>query len=455
MENNKATLELGTKPVGPLLMQYALPAIIAMTASSLYNMVDSIFIGQGVGAMAISGLALTFPFMNLAAAFGAAVGVGASTCISVRLGQKDYEAAEHVLGNTVTLNVIIGLAFSVVSLLFLDPILYFFGASEQTLPYARDYMIVILAGNVFSHMYFAMNAVLRAAGKPRQAMYATMFTVVMNTILAPIFIYPLQLGIRGAAYATIIAQVMALVWQMRLFSNKDELLHLKRGIYRLQSRIVKAIIAIGMSPFAMNVCACVVVIFINNGLQRHGGDLAVGAYGIANKVCFIFVMITMGINQGLQPIAGYNYGAQRFDRLMKVVKYAIVAGTVVTTAGFAIAELLPGPCARLFTTDETLIKLSVDGLRIEMLAFPIVGYQMVVTSFFQSIGKAKVSMFLSLSRQLIFLLPLLAVLPGIYGVDGVWWAMPISDTIAAVVTFFMMAAYMRKFKKQSITTTGI
>lgn len=450
MENNKATLELGTKPVGPLLMQYALPAIIAMTASSLYNMVDSIFIGQGVGAMAISGLALTFPFMNLAAAFGAAVGVGASTCISVRLGQKDYEAAERVLGNTVTLNLIIGISFSVISLLFLDPILYFFGASEQTLPYARDYMEVILAGNVFSHMYFAMNAVLRAAGKPRQAMYATMFTVVMNTILAPIFIYPLNLGIRGAAYATIIAQMMALVWQMRLFSNKDELLHLKRGIYRLQGRIVKAIIAIGMSPFAMNVCACVVVIFINNGLQKYGGDLAVGAYGIANKVCFIFVMITMGINQGLQPIAGYNYGAQLMDRLMKVVKYAIIAGTVVTTAGFAIAELLPGPCARLFTTDPTLIALSVEGLRIEMLAFPIVGYQMVVTSFFQSIGKAKVSMFLSLSRQLIFLLPLLAVLPPIYGVDGVWWAMPISDTVAAVVTFFMMMSYMRKFKKMTI-----
>ena len=454
MENNKATLELGTKPVGPLLLQYALPAIVAMTASSLYNMVDSIFIGQGVGAMAISGLALTFPFMNLAAAFGAAVGVGASTCISVRLGQKDYEAAERVLGNTVTLNLVIGVAFSVVSLLFLDPILYFFGASEQTLPYARDYMIVILAGNVFSHMYFAMNAVLRA-GKPRQAMYATMFTVVMNTILAPIFIYPLQLGIRGAAYATIIAQVMALAWQMHLFSNKDELLHLKRGIYRLKSGIVKAIIGIGMSPFAMNVCACIVVIFINKGLKLHGGDLAVGAYGIANKVCFIFVMVTMGINQGLQPIAGYNYGAQRFDRLMKVVKYAVLAGTVVTTAGFLVAELIPGPCARLFTTDTTLIGLSIDGLRIEMLAFPIVGYQMVVTSFFQSIGKAKVSMFLSLSRQLIFLLPLLAVLPGIYGVDGVWWAMPISDTIAAIVTFVIMTAYMRKFKRQTITTTGI
>ena len=257
MDNNKATLELGTKPVGSLLLQYAMPAIIAMTASSLYNMVDSIFIGQGVGPMAISGLALTFPFMNLSAAFGAAVGVGASTCISVKLGQRDYGTAQNILGNTVTLNLIVGVLFSVVSLLFLDPILYFFGASEQTIPYARDYMVVILLGNVFSHMYFGMNAVLRAAGKPRQAMYATMFTVVMNTILDPVFIYLLDMGIRGAAFATILSQMMALTWQMKLFSDKDELLHLRRGIYRINAAIVRNIIAIGMSPFLMNVWAWV------------------------------------------------------------------------------------------------------------------------------------------------------------------------------------------------------
>ena len=272
--NDKATLELGTKPVGKLLMQYSLPAIIAMTASSLYNMVDSIFIGQGVGPMAISGLALTFPFMNLGTAFGAGVGVGASTCISVKLGQKDYATAQRVLGNTVTLNIIIGLAFSIVSLLFLDPILYFFGASEQTLPYARDYMVIVLLGNVFSHMYFGMNAVLRALGKPRQAMYATIFTVALNTILDPIFIYPMQLGIKGAAYATILSQMLALVWQMRIFSDKKELLHLRKGIYRLKKNIVENILAIGLSPFSMNVCACIVVIFINKGLLEYSGDLA-------------------------------------------------------------------------------------------------------------------------------------------------------------------------------------
>lgn len=446
--NNKATIELATKPVGKLLLQYSLPAIIAMTASSLYNMVDSIFIGQGVGAMAISGLALTFPFMNLAAAFGAGVGVGAATCISVKLGQKDYATAQQVLGNTVTLNLLIGIAFSVVALLFLDPILYFFGASEQTLPYARDYMVVVLLGNVFSHMYFGMNAVLRAAGKPRQAMYATIFTVVLNTILDPIFIYPMQLGIKGAAYATILSQVLALIWQMRIFSDKGELLHLHRGIYRLKKSIVRNILGIGLSPFSMNVCACIVVIFINKGLLMYSGDLAVGAYGIANKVCFIFVMVNMGLNQGMQPIAGYNYGAQKLDRLMKVLKIATIVGTCITTAGFLVAELMPEPCARLFTTDPELIRLSVNGLRIMMAAFILVGSQMVITNFFQSIGKAKISMFLSLSRQLLFLFPLLIVLPTFMGVDGVWWAMPISDTIAEIVAVGMMIAYMRKFNRQ-------
>ena len=446
--NNKATLELGTKPIGKLLMQYSLPAIIAMTASSLYNMVDSIFIGQGVGPMAISGLALTFPFMNLAAAFGAGVGVGASSCISVKLGQKDYKTAQQVLGNTVTLNLIIGIAFSIVLLLFLDPILCFFGASEQTLPYARDYMVIILLGNVFSHMYFGMNAVLRAAGKPRQAMNATIFTVVFNTILDPIFIYPLNLGIQGAAYATILSQVLALVWQMRIFSNKNELLHLRRGIYRLKKSIVENILAIGLSPFSMNVCACIVVIFINKGLLQYSGDLAVGAYGIANKVCFIFVMVNMGLNQGMQPIAGYNYGAMKFDRLMQVLKLAVIAGTCITTCGFLVAEFIPWPCARLFTTDPELIRLSVNGMRIMMAAFVLVGSQMVITNFFQSIGMAKISMFLSLSRQMIFLLPMLLLLPLFLGVDGIWWAMPISDTIAEIVAVVMMMTYMRKFKEQ-------
>ncbi|WP_315515806.1 MATE family efflux transporter [Hoylesella shahii] len=448
MDNQKATLELGTKPVGQLLMRYAVPAIIAMTASSLYNMVDSIFIGQGVGAMAISGLAITFPLMNLSTAFGAGVGVGASSLLSVKLGQKDYGAAQNILGNTVMLNIITGISFSIISLLFLEPILMFFGASAQTLPYAKDYMEIILCGNVITHLYFGLNALQRAAGKPQLSMYMTIFTVILNAILDPIFIWPLGLGIRGAAYATVLSQLFALIWQVVMFSNKAEFIHFKRGIYRLKSQLVKNIIGIGMSPFSMNVCACFVVIIINNSLVDHGGDMAVGAYGIINRIAFIFVMITIGVNQGMQPIAGYNYGAMKFDRMMRVLKYAVICGTCVTTVGFIVGQFFPEQCVRLFTSDETLISLSVHAMRLTTVSFPIIGFQMVVANFFQSIGKAKVSVFLSLSRQLVFLIPMLLILPTLYGVDGVWYSMPVADTISALVTAIIMYLFMRKINKQ-------
>lgn len=449
MDNKQRTLELGTRPIGKLLLQYALPAIVAMTASSLYNTIDSIFIGQGVGPLAISGLAITFPLMNLSAAFGAGVGIGAATCISVKLGQKDYKLAEKIFGNNVMLNLIIGIVFSIIALTFLNPILRFFGASANTLPYAREYMLVILSGNVISQMFFGLNAVLRAASKPRQAMMATILTVILNVILAPIFIWGLDMGIQGAAWATVISQATALVWQCRLFSNPNEILHFKRGIYRPNTTIVKNILGIGMSPFAMNVCACVVVIFINTGLAKYGGDLAVGAYGIANKVAFMFIMINMGLNQGMLPIAGYNYGAQQYDRLIRVLKYAAISGTCITSTGFLIAHIWPYECARLFTTDTHLIQISMRAIKINMMAFPLVGYQMVVTSFFQSIGKAKISMFLSLSRQMLFLLPLLIILPRFFQVDGVWMSLPLADTTASLVAATMMTVYMKKFKRQS------
>lgn len=448
MDNKKATLELGTQPVGKLLMQYALPAIVAMVASSLYNMVDSIFIGQGVGPMAISGLAITFPFMNLSGAIGAAIGVGASTLLSVRLGQKDYDTAEKILGNAVVLKIITGILFGALCLIFIDPILYFFGATENTIPYARDYMVIILLGNVFTHLYFGMNAMLRAASKPKQAMYATIFTVVLNTLLDPLFIYTFKMGIQGAALATVLSQIIALCWQIRIFSNPNEMIHFKRGIYKLDSTIIKNILGIGISPFSMNACSCIIVIFINTALVSHGGDLAVGAYGIANRIGFIFFMVVMGINQGMQPIAGYNYGALRFDRMMRVLNLSIIAAICIMVVGWLVGEFAPYPCARLFTTDPQLIDMAVNGIRINMIAFPLIGFQAVVTNFFQSIGKAKISIFLSLSRQMLFLLPLLVILPPFWGVDGVWWSLPLSDTIAFLVTLVMMVRYMKKFKLQ-------
>ena len=449
MDNKKATLELGTKPVGKLLIQYALPAMVAMTAASLYNIIDRVFIGQVVGPMAISGLAITFPFMNLATAFGAGVGIGASTAISVKLGQRDYAAAENILGNTVTLNLIIGVTFSVLCLIFLDPILRFFGASDATIPYARSFMQVILAGNVISHMYFGMNAVLRAASKPRHAMAATIFTVLMNVLLDIIFIWWWHWGIRGAALATIISQALALCWQMKLFSNQKELLHLKKGIYRLKRNLVNNIISIGISPFLMNVCACVVVIFINNQLVRYGGDIAVGAYGIANSIAMIFVMFVIGLNQGMQPIAGYNYGSQQTDRLMRVVKYAAFAATAIMVTGWLIAHLAPYYCARMFTSDTELIRQAIKAIQINMMMYPFIGYQMVVTNFFQCIGKVKISIFLSLSRQLLFLLPLLATLPHFFGLNGVWAALPSSDFTASFIAAIIMLIFVRRIKRQT------
>ncbi len=446
MSNKQAALELGIKPVGSLLMQYALPAIVAMVASSLYNMIDSIFIGQGVGALAISGLAITFPFMNLSAAFGAAIGVGSSTFLSVKLGQRDYGIANSILGNCVVLNILIGVIFGGVCLLLLDPILRFFGASDYTLPYARDYMEIILLGNAVTHLYLGLNAVLRAAGKPKVAMYLTLFTVILNALLDPLFIYTLELGIRGAAYATVLSQIVALCWQWRLFSNKNDLLHFEYDKFKVKKRIVSSIVGIGISPFSMNACACLVVIFINNTLADYGGDMAVGAYGIANRVAFVFVMITLGVCQGMQPIAGYNYGAQNYSRLREVLRLSVITGTAVCAVGFLIAMLCPRLVARLFTTDETLIAMSVTALRYIMAMFIIIGAQIVIANFFQSIGKAKVSIFLSLSRQLIFLVPALMVLPKSLGLDGVWLAMPLSDAVAALMAYGMLWIYLKKLK---------
>ena len=446
-DNKQAALALGTKPVGQLLWQYALPAIVAMSASSLYNIIDRAMIGQIVGPEAIAGLGITFPFMNLSAAFGAAVGVGSSACISVKLGQQDYQVAENLLGNTVTLNLIIGFLFMVISLIFLDPILRFFGASDATLPYAREFMIIILLGNMVTHMYFGMNAVLRAAGKPRHAMYATLFTVGMNILLVFAFVWWFRWGIRGAALATITSQTLALCWQLWIFSDKKELLHFKRGIYKLKKDLVQNIISIGISPFLMNATSCLIVIFMNNQFVHYGGDMAVGAYSIANSVVMVFFMFVMGVNQGMQPIVGYNYGAEKYDRMLRCLWLTIACATAFLLVGWTLSMLFPRQIARIFTTDPTLIELSAKGIKLDMLVFFVVGSQAAITHFFQSIGKVKVSIFLSLSRQLILLLPMAFVFPLFWGLDGVWYSMPASDFGSFAMTIPMLLWYMKKFKK--------
>lgn len=448
MAKTNSPLVLGSEPIGRLLTQYAIPAIIAMTASSLYNMADSIFIGHGVGALAISGLALTFPLMNLAAAFGSLVGVGASTLVSVKLGQKDYEGATRVLGNVLVLNVLLGVGFTLVFWLLLDPILYFFGASEQTIGYARDYMRIILLGNVITHMYLGLNSVLRSSGFPKMAMYATLSSVIINCVLNPLFIFVFNWGIQGSAWATVISQAISLTGQLIHFSKPTQLLHFQKGIYRLRAEIVEAILSIGLSPFLMNLCSCMIVILINRGLKEHGGDMAIGAYGIVNRIAFLFVMIIMGFNQGMQPIAGYNFGARLYHRVTEVTRLTMRWAVGVASVGFLLCQLSPEIIIGLFTTDQELIDIASKGLHIVFAVYPIVGFQMVATNFFMSIGMSRKAIFLSLTRQLIFLIPCLIILPPLMGQLGVWISIPIADVMAASVTAFMLIRQFKKFKME-------
>ena len=440
-------VELGTEPIGKLLKNYAVPAIIAMTASSLYNIVDSIFIGHGVGPLAIAGLAVTFPLMNLSAAFGTLVGVGATTMISVLLGQKNYEVANKVLGNVVILNIIIGLIFMGASLAFLDPILYFFGASENTITYAREYMQIILAGNAVTHLYLGLNSVLRASGNPRLAMSLTILSVLINIAVAPVLIFWLDMGIRGAGIATVLAQVIALIVILSYFSRKDRVLHFSRKIFRFDWRIAKDSLAIGLAPFLMNAAACVVTLFINQQLKKYGGDLAIGAFGIVNRISFLFIMVVMGLNQGMQPIAGYNYGRRNYTRVKGVMWKTVKYATAVTTTGFLIALLVPHQAVSIFTSDRELIELSAKGLRMLTLAYVFVGFQMVASNFFQCLGMVNKAILLSMSRQLLFLIPCIYVLPLFFGNIGVWVSFPISDFAAFIISAVLMWNLLRKFAK--------
>lgn len=442
---------LAEKPVGSLLMQYAIPAIVAMAASSVYNIIDGIFIGQGVGAEAIMGLALTGPLMSLTAAFGAMVGVGAATLMSVKLGQKDYGTAQKILGNVVIMNLTLGIVLGLLLLVFINPILRFFGASDVTLPYARNFMSIILVGNVVTHMYLGLNALLRSTNRPQKAMCATIGTVVLNCILAPIFIFVLGWGIRGAATATIMAQMIMLTWQLRLFSNKDELIHLNRSIIKLDVKIVKESLLVGLPQFLINLCACLVAAMMTRSLTTYGGDMAVGAFGICNRFILFIVMVVIGLNQGMQPIAGYNFGARRYDRVLGVLNKALIFGSVITLTGFVIGVFFPTPFVSVFAKDSPqLIKLSAHALSCMVMMFPIVGIQIVSTAFFQSIGYAPKSIFLSLTRQLIFLVPAIFILPHLYAdpLEGLWHAAPVADGLASVLAITLLVLQVKKFKKQ-------
>ncbi len=436
------TAELGSAPVHKLLWKYALPAIIAMTATSLYNIVDSIYIGHGCGALAFGALTVAKPFMDICAAFGSLVGVGASSLLAIYLGEKDYDRANRVLGNVIVMNIILSAIVMAVGLIWLDPILMAFGASEDTLLYAHEYMEIILYGNILTHIYFGLNALLRSAGHPRFSMTATIVAVVINIILDPIFIFGLEMGVRGAALATVISQAVAVVWQVTKFMDKNELVRFHRGIWRLNRHITSRALAIGMSPFLYNIAHCFVVIIINNQLKNFGGDLAIASYGVINRLTFVFAMMVMGLNQGMQPIAGYNYGAKQYDRMLRSFYLTCIYATGVMGIVFVLGECFPEQMTRMFTHDQMLIDQTIRPMRIICSTMLIIGFQMVTGNLFTSIGKAGKAIFLSLTRQVLYLIPLALWMPTLFAdpLDGVWWSIPVSDSLSAVTAVIVLIA---------------
>ena len=442
--------QLATLPVGRLLVQFATPSIIAMSASAIYNLCDSVFIGHGAGPLAIAGLAITFPLMNISSAFGAMVGVGAGAQTSIRMGEGNRRQALIVFGNMLRLDITIGLILTTLGLVFLDPILTLFGASAGTLPYAREYMQIILAGNIITHTMLGMNDQLRSSGHPRTAMTAQLIAVAANIVLDAFFIFGLGWGMRGAALATVLGQLLALAFEVRFFMDRSRFVHFSREGFRLKMRVIRDILSIGISPFLINVCGCVVVIFLNHALLEQGGadgDLYVGVFGITNRIAMMVVLMTMGFSQGLQPIVGFYLGARLYDRVRGVLRVAFVSATVVMTAGYALFASFPRLLASAFTTDPAMLDACEPAIRIMLLAFPVVGGQIITTSFFQSIREARTAALLSVTRQMLFLVPLLILLPRALGVMGVWWSMPIADFASAVMAWVLLARQLKRFRR--------
>jgi len=425
---------LGRGDIKKLLAQYSLPAIIGMVITSLYHIVDSIFIGHGIGASALSGMAVTFPIMNILAAFSTLIGVGGATLTSIRLGEKDEENARSILGHVALVNTMNGTLLGVVTLFFLEPVLKLFGASETLLPYASDFLSVYMLGVPVGFVFIGLNNIMRVTGYPKKAMLSSFLTVAVNVLLAPIFIFVFGWGMKGTALATVLSQLAGLVWVLMHFFNKNSLIRFEIKGFKLSGKTIVNMMAIGVSPFLMNLTSSLVVSIINFGLMKHGGDLAIGAYGIINRILFLFGMIVIGLTMGMQPIVGYNYGAKQIDRSFKALRYTIIVSVLIMTFGFLFSQLFPTLIMRMFTSDRELLDISVRGLRITTVLFPVIAVQMVISNFFQSVGKAKIAVFLSLTRQLIFLIPFLLLLPRYFGLDGVFMSMPAADLIAFFVT---------------------
>jgi putative MATE family efflux protein len=448
--------QLGQESVGKLLLKFSIPAIIGMIVNALYNIVDRIFVGRGVGPLAISGIAVAFPIMIVGMAFGMLVGMGATALISIRLGQQKKDEAEKILGNAFILNIIISVILTVIGLIFLKPILTTFGASPEVLSYAVDYTSVILIGTTLGNTAFSMNNMIRAEGSPKIAMLTMLIGAILNTILTPLFIYVFDLGIKGAALGTILSQAVSAAWVLSYFFSKKSMMKIRRKNLTLDKDIIKGIFSIGVSPFAMQIAASLITILLNRSLVTYGGDLAIAAIGIINSVAMLILMPVFGINQGVQPIIGYNYGAKQYDRVKQALKLAIIAATGVSTLGWIFIQLFPEAIMKVFSKDnQELVEIGARGLRIFLIMLPIIGFQIVSANYFQSVGKAKHSMFLSLSRQVIILLPMVLILPRFFALNGVWAAGPTADFLSSLITgvfLFIEVKHLNKSHAQSDET---
>lgn len=450
-----STNKLATENIGKLMWEYTLPAILGTVVMSLYNIVDRIFIGQGVGALAISGLALTMPFSIVLMAFGMLIGAGSASRISITLGENNKDKAEKILGNAITLTFIMSGTAILLSMIFMDDILRLFGGTDNTLQYAREYMMIIIPGGIFTALYFGMNNILRASGHPKKAMQNIMLGAIINTVLDPIFIFVFDWGIQGAAWATVISYLIGTIHVGRQFFGKNSTLRFHWNNLKPQKDIILSIVSIGMSPFSMQIGTSMVVIFINSTLLKYGGDLAIGAYGIINSINMLIVMFIVGLNQGTQPIVGFNYGAGNYSRMFTTIKKAVIVATCFSVFGFILGIIFPRMAVSLFTNDINMIDISANAMRISVIMFPVIGIQIVISNFFQSIGKAKISIFLSLTRQFIFFIPALFILPPLFKLNGAWASMPVSDGLAFFVSISTFALFYKKFKQTKMQTSDL
>lgn len=439
---------LGEKEIPKLLLKFSIPAIVGMLVNALYNFVDMVFIGQGVGPLGIAGVRIGFPLIVIGMAFSMLIGIGANSLISIRLGQKRKEDAELILGNAFVTMIAIGAVLTILGLVFMEPLLKLFGASQDVMPYAKGYFRIILFGVIFQMIGMGMNNFIRGEGNPKTAMLTMLIGAIINTILDPIFIFAFGWGIEGAALATILSLIISALWVLYYFFFGNSLLKIRKPNLRIRFDILKSIVAIGLAPFAMQLAASVLVIFMNQGLAEYGGDIAVSAMGIINNIASLFMMVVFGINQGAQPIIGFNYGAQKYDRVKSTLKYAIGAATVVVTIGYASINLFAPQMIGLFSSDPELIDIGSRGLRRVLMFMPIIGFQIVSSAYFQAIGKPKQSMLLSLSRQVLILIPLVLILPKFIGLIGLFTAGPIADISSSILTAIFLFYELKNLDKK-------